>query len=135
MDGASAKPLTRRHKGRPKGYPNRITRKGRGVIVNFIETHSDQISGWLSRVAKDDPKAALDIFLRACEYYIPKLQRTELVGDPDRPVYVTRHDDTLKARLLAEIPQARLEMLLAERPVILDVEAQEYDITIEPADG
>ena len=39
---------------------------------------------WLNAI--DSPEKKLDLFLRAIEYHIPKLARTEVAGDSDNPL-------------------------------------------------
>lgn len=63
--------------GRPKGAENVATARVREAIAKFADGNVDKLSGWLERVAEDDPKGAADLFLKAIEYHIPKLQRTE----------------------------------------------------------
>jgi hypothetical protein len=38
---------------------------------------------------RPDPAKAADLYLRAIEYHIPKLARTELVGENDGPIEMT----------------------------------------------
>lgn len=40
----------------------------------------------VSRIAEDDPAKAADLFLRALEYHVPKLGRSELTGPGGRPL-------------------------------------------------
>lgn len=66
--------------GRPKGATNKTTRDVRRAIALLAEKNVHRVDGWLERVARDDPARACEIFLRAIEYHIPKLTRTELTG-------------------------------------------------------
>ncbi|SRR6266403_1115269 len=67
--------------GRTKGVPNAITQDVREAIAVFAERNVGQLEAWLKRVARYDPGKAADIFLKAIEYHIPKLNRTEVTGD------------------------------------------------------
>jgi hypothetical protein len=66
--------------GRPKGAENKATKRVREAIANFAEVNVENFSKWVTRVAEDDPKGAADLFLKAIEYHLPKLQRTEVTG-------------------------------------------------------
>lgn len=66
--------------GRTKGVPNGTTQDVRQAIALFAERNVGQLEAWLKRVAKIDPAKAADIFLKAIEYHIPKLNRTEVSG-------------------------------------------------------
>jgi hypothetical protein len=82
-------------RGRPKGSPNRATADVRAAIAAFAEGNAHKLQDWLDRVAdgsggvKPDPAKAADLYLRAIEYHIPKLARTEVTGDGGGPVEIT----------------------------------------------
>lgn len=63
--------------GRPKGTPNKATTQAREAIAQFVEGNVDRLTGWLDRIADDDPKDAFNAFMSVVEYHIPKLQRTD----------------------------------------------------------
>ena len=64
--------------GRPKGVPNKATTEVREAIAAFASANVGQMGEWLNEV--QDPAKKLDLFLRAIEYHIPKLARTEGTG-------------------------------------------------------
>jgi hypothetical protein len=78
--------------GRPKGSPNKSTTAVREAIAVFAEGNAHKLQEWLDDVAmgtggnRPDPAKAADLYLRAIEYHIPKLARTELAGDADAPI-------------------------------------------------
>lgn len=72
--------------GSRKGVPNRTTKDVREAISLIAQRNVDQFERWLAKVAKGDPAKAADIFLRAIEYHIPKLARTEVSGKDGEPV-------------------------------------------------
>ncbi len=100
------KRASRNPTGRPKGTPNKTTTDVRQAIALFAQDNAPKLQAWLDKVAegieprfrkgKDgsdvvlypgaqaDPGRAIDLYLRAIEYHIPKLQRTEHDGLPSQ---------------------------------------------------
>lgn len=77
--------------GRPKGVPNKSTNRAREAFAMFVENNVDKMQGWLDDIAADPkhgPKTALDTLLAVSEYHIPKLARTEHVGDGGGPLEI-----------------------------------------------
>lgn len=96
--------------GRKPGAVNKATKTAREAFAMLVDGKAPELSKWLTQVAdgipvidKDtkqqmerngipvwvappSPDKALDIVQRIAEYHIPKLARTELVGDEQRPV-------------------------------------------------
>jgi hypothetical protein len=81
-------------KGRPPGTPNKSTTIVREAIATLLDRNSEKMDEWLQLVAygdselgvKPQPDKALDIMQKLAEYHIPKLARTEVVGDKDTPL-------------------------------------------------
>lgn len=84
--------------GRPKGSPNRATADVRAAITTLLETTAPKLQGWLDRVAKKDPKHALELVVKLAEYHIPKLSRAEVTGAGGAPFEVRVVDPTRVAR-------------------------------------
>lgn len=63
--------------GRPKGTPNKTTNKVREAFQKLLEDNLENMTTWLTEVAADDPKGALDILNKMAEYTTPKLARVE----------------------------------------------------------
>jgi hypothetical protein len=82
--------------GRTKGVPNKSTAEVREAIAAFASANVDQMGDWLNAI--DSPEKKLDLFLRAIEYHIPKLARTEISGDPDQPVIQRIELEIVKAK-------------------------------------
>ena len=86
---------TANNRGRPKGSPNRATADVRAAIATFAEGNAHKLQEWLDRIAegsdgnRPDPAKAADLYLRAIEYHIPKLARTEVTGQDGGPVEVS----------------------------------------------
>ena len=72
--------------GRPKGAPNKSTAAVREAIAKMAELNAPRFAMWLDQVAAKSPEKACDIYLRAIEYHIPKLARTEVTGQDGQPV-------------------------------------------------
>jgi hypothetical protein len=74
--------------GRPKGTPNKATAKAREAFANFVDANSERMQEWLESIASDPkhgPKVAFDCLMAVSEYHVPKLARTEVVGDAKAP--------------------------------------------------
>jgi hypothetical protein len=72
--------------GRAKGVPNKSTAAVRDAIAKMAELNAPRFAMWLDQVAQKSPEKACDIYLRAIEYHIPKLARTEVTGTDGQPV-------------------------------------------------
>ena len=75
--------------GRPKGTPNRATQVVREAIARMAEDNADNFNLWLAQVAASSPEKACDIYLKAIEYHIPKLARTEHTGVDNAPIQLS----------------------------------------------
>jgi hypothetical protein len=102
MEGSKVEESTERRlppnagMGRPKGVPNKSTAMVREAIATLLERNAENMDTWLQLVAygdselgvKPQPDKALDIMQKLAEYHIPKLARTEHVGDPNQPINI-----------------------------------------------
>lgn len=81
--------------GKPKGVQNKATTTVREAIAKMAEETAPAFVGWMHEI--DDPAKRCDIWLKAIEYHIPKLARTEVTGANGGPVVVraTDKDDAL----------------------------------------
>ena len=79
--------------GSRKGVPNKATHDARAAIALFVEQNTPRLQGWLDEIATTKgPDAAFRCVQELLEYHVPKLARTELVGDKDQPVQtVVKH--------------------------------------------
>lgn len=74
--------------GRPKGSLNKTTVDVRAAIARLAELNVPRLNKWIAKVAKSDPGRATELTLRAIEYHIPKLGRTEVTGKDGGPVVI-----------------------------------------------
>ena len=84
--------------GRVAGVPNKATSQAREAIAAFVEGNVDRLQGWLDDIANGkadaegkfiiapNPEKAYQMFKDVIEYHIPKLARTEQVGDANAPI-------------------------------------------------
>ena len=75
-------------KGRPPGSLNKSTSAVREAIARMADENADNFVGWLNQVASTNPEKACDIYLKAIEYHIPKLARTEVTGAENGPLTI-----------------------------------------------
>lgn len=61
--------------GRPVGRPNRATTEVREALSDLVTGNLPRLQEWLDRVAKHNPKAALEIYVKLVEFVVPKLAR------------------------------------------------------------
>jgi hypothetical protein len=84
--------------GRPKGTPNKATKEAREAVKALLDANLPYLQTWLQNTADgimDDetgkyivlpnPGKACDIVQNMVEYAVPKLARTEVVGDEKAP--------------------------------------------------
>jgi hypothetical protein len=80
--------------GSRKGVPNKVTAEFRDTVRKLLEDNAGNVGRWLTLVAegdgtdsgKPDPAKALDLVAKLAEYAAPKLNRTEVAGDPLNPL-------------------------------------------------
>lgn len=94
--------------GRKPGTVNSTTRDVREAIAEFAKANVGNMTSWLNNIM--DPAKKMDLFLRAVEYHIPKLQRSELVGDPNAPLQV----DFSNLKGLTDAELALLQTMLSK---------------------
>jgi len=72
--------------GRPAGVPNKATAEVKEAIAAFTSANVDKLDMWLNSI--DDPAKRLDLYFKALEYTMPKLARSEMVGNDGGPMVV-----------------------------------------------
>jgi len=66
--------------GRKAGVGNKTTVDVRNAIALIAQDNAGNFARWLNEVASEDPAKAADLYLKAIEYHIPKLARSEVSG-------------------------------------------------------
>ena len=74
--------------GSRQGVPNRATADVRQAIALIAQRNVGNFETWLGEVALEDPGKAADLYLKAIEYHIPKLARSEVSGPDGGPQIV-----------------------------------------------
>jgi hypothetical protein len=106
--------------GRPAGSPNKATFEARQAIGAFVDGNAHRLTDWLDRVADGvkvtemtedgpvdkyivppNPAKAFDMFQSVVEYHVPKLARTEHVGDDNKPLVIEHNVDVFGELLKA----------------------------------
>lgn len=72
--------------GRVAGTPNKATNEARQAIALFVDKNAHRLEEWLDRVSDENPAKAFELFQSVVEYHIPKLARTENVGEGGGPI-------------------------------------------------
>lgn len=81
---------TNNPKGRPKGSQNKDLKRAREGIAVLVEKNVPLMQEWLEGIRKEEGYlAAWKCMTDIIEYHIPKLSRTELTGDPEKPVHIS----------------------------------------------
>lgn len=89
--------------GRGKGTPNKTTVLAREAIARFVDGNADRLSAWLDEIYEQDgPREAFKCFADLLEYHVPKLARTEHVGDGGGPVQQSHTISVEEFRKVAE---------------------------------
>ena len=74
--------------GRKAGVGNKTTVDVRNAIALIAQDNAGNFARWLGEVALEDPGKAADLYLKAIEYHIPKLARSEVSGPDGGPQVV-----------------------------------------------
>ena len=75
--------------GSRKGVPNKSTATAREAIARFVDGNTERLQGWLDEIAADEkhgPREAFRCMMDVMEYHVPKLARTEHIGDGGGPI-------------------------------------------------
>ena len=86
--------------GRKAGVPNKVTQEARELVKQLLDANLPFLQSWIVSTAEgilDDktgkyivqpnPAKACEIVQNLVEYSVPKLARTEVVGDEAKPIH------------------------------------------------
>jgi hypothetical protein len=86
--------------GRKAGVPNKVTQEARELVKQLLDANLPFLQSWIVATAEgilDDktgkyivqpnPAKACEIVQNLVEYSVPKLARTEVVGDESKPIH------------------------------------------------
>jgi hypothetical protein len=71
--------------GRTKGSANKSTKEIREAYQAFVESNIPEFQTWLQNI--DDPAKRFDIIVKMSEYFVPKLNRTEVTGQDGKDLF------------------------------------------------
>lgn len=74
--------------GSRQGKPNKCTQDVREAIALIAQRNVGNFETWLGQVADEDPGKAAELFLKAIEYHIPKLARSEITGKDGKDIVI-----------------------------------------------
>ena len=71
--------------GRKAGSVNKSTKEIREAYQAFVESNIPEFQTWLQNI--DDPAKRFDIIVKMSEYFVPKLNRTEVTGQDGKDLF------------------------------------------------
>lgn len=81
--------------GRKKGVQNKINIDTREAFKHLVEDNTEKFQGWIDRIAETNPVKAIELVTNLAEYVLPKLSRSEFVGEVkvDATIDTTKYTD------------------------------------------
>ena len=61
--------------------PNNATKQIKEAFAQLLDGNLDHMSIWLSQVASEDPKAAMELMIKLSERFVPKLRQTDITSN------------------------------------------------------
>lgn len=74
--------------GKPKGAVSEKTKLWEELGLSITTVHAQTFNEKLTQLFEEQPEKGMYMYLQVLEYFKPKLNRTTLVGDPDKPLEV-----------------------------------------------
>ena len=71
--------------GRKPGSVNKSTKEIREAYQEFVESNIPKFQTWLANI--EDPTKRFDVIIKLSEYFVPKLNRTELTGEGGKDLF------------------------------------------------
>lgn len=76
--------------GRPPGGTNKITALTKAAIQNFLDENQEE--AWKAWKEIKSPKQKFEMYLKLCEFVIPKMASVELKGEVKTPDWMAKLD-------------------------------------------
>lgn len=80
--------------GRAAGVPNKITAMTKAAIQNFLDENQEE--AWNAWKKIQSPKQKFEMYLKLCEFVIPKMASVELKGEVKTPDWMEKLDSLRK---------------------------------------
>lgn len=74
--------------GRVAGTPNKVTSMTKATIQMFLDEHQEE--AWKAWEEIKSPKQKFEMYLKLCEFVIPKMASVELKGDSKAPDWLVK---------------------------------------------
>ena len=82
----------RKGAGRPKGSPNKATKKVRDAVASIVDDNIPKVQGWIDDLAEKDSEKAANLLIKLMEFTTPKLARKELTGSVETTSKLIIHE-------------------------------------------
>ena len=80
--------------GRAPGTPNKITAMTKAAIQNFLDENQEE--AWKAWKEIKSPKQKFEMYLKLCEFVIPKMASVELKGEVKTPDWMAKLESLKK---------------------------------------
>lgn len=74
--------------GRAPGVPNKVTAMTKAAIQNFLDENQEE--AWKAWKDIKSPKQKFEMYLKLCEFVIPKMASVELKGEVKTPDWMEK---------------------------------------------
>jgi hypothetical protein len=68
-------------KGRPKGTTNKTTAEIKDIITRVVGNQLELLESDLTKIRKESPARAAEIYMRMVDYVLPKQTKVQLEGE------------------------------------------------------
>jgi len=73
-------------RGRTKGTPNKTTQEIKDIITRVVGNQLDKLESDLTRIRKESPARAAEIYMKMVEYVLPKMSKLDIEGKLEHKV-------------------------------------------------
>ena len=82
--------------GRAKGTPNKLTKLTKEMMQAFLDENKDE--AWEAWHKIESPSNKFSLYLKMCEFVLPKMASVELKGDKETPDWVKKLEEIRKGK-------------------------------------